>query len=217
MDVDLPSNKNLRSVTPDEIAHLHQFGWVKLERFIPRETIDEVLALAKDKMGENGDRDAPPASFAYFNSRTMRGLSHPVLAPVVRHCGRNAARLMARKAGVGARYFTDYYNVKLPSRAGRDFIPAMNVILKGRGAWRANGLSRLGIVSVHQGHSFEVEFSTDTSATGIWSMTDRLYFPPGGEFSYMTGFGHYHDAYEKIDNQWKLTATHITRLRVKVA
>jgi hypothetical protein len=110
-----------RSVTPEEVAHYHQHGWVKLEKFISIDLINAMVAIAKEKMGEDGDRNAPPEAFSYFNSLTMRGLSHPILGPVIRHCGRSARVLMARKVPIGVRYFTDYYNVKLPSgkRSGR--------------------------------------------------------------------------------------------------
>ena len=105
-----------RAVTTHEIAHLQQHGWVKLEKFIPLDRIAEVLAIAKCRMGENGDKNAPPEAFSYFNPLTMNGLDHSVLGPVIRQCGRNAKALMARKADIGVRYFSDYYNVKLPSQ-----------------------------------------------------------------------------------------------------
>jgi hypothetical protein len=111
----------------------------------------------------------------------------------------------------------DYMGCCTDPATGKDFIPAMNVVLHGRKSWRSDGLSALGIVSVHQGHNFEVEFISDTSAKVTWSMTDRLYFPPGGQFSCMTGFGHYHETYEKLDGIWKMKTTHVTRLRVEVA
>src|SRR5579862_7921392 len=104
-----------RSVTPEEITHYKQHGWVKLEKFISIELISAMIAIAKDKMGEDGDRNAPPEAFSYFNSLTMRGLGNPVLGPVIRHCARNAKALMARRVPIGVRYFTDYYNIKLPS------------------------------------------------------------------------------------------------------
>ncbi|HET8711265.1 MAG TPA: phytanoyl-CoA dioxygenase family protein [Spongiibacteraceae bacterium] len=117
MNMNVASNSNaFRSVTPEEIAHLQEFGWIKLKKFIPIESVNAMLAIAKEKMGEHGDRNAPPAAFAYFNPLTMHGLDHAVLGPVIRQCGRNGALLMARKAPVGVRYFTDYYNVKLPSK-----------------------------------------------------------------------------------------------------
>ena len=110
----------------------------------------------------------------------------------------------------------DYMGCCTDPKTGRDFIPAMNVVLRGRSSWRSDGMSKFGIVSVHQGHNFELEFTSDTTAKGIWSMTDRLYFPPGSEFSLMTGYGHYHETYEKA-GRWMLKTTHITRIRVEVS
>jgi hypothetical protein len=110
----------------------------------------------------------------------------------------------------------DYRGCCTDPATGKDFLPAMNVVLTGRDAWRSDGMSALGIVSVHHGHNCEIEFTSETTASGIWSMTDRLYFPPGGEFSLMTGYGHYLETYEKVDDSWKLKTTHITRIRVEV-
>ena len=44
-----------KSVTPDEIAHYQALGWVKLEKFVHLEQVNNLLAIAKDKMGEKGD------------------------------------------------------------------------------------------------------------------------------------------------------------------
>ena len=104
-----------RPVTADEVAHYQEFGWVKLEKFIPLSHVEALLNVAKERMGENGDRNAPPKSFTYFNPLTMRGLRFPALKPVIEHCGRSGRALMARRAPVGVRYFTDYYAVKLPA------------------------------------------------------------------------------------------------------
>jgi hypothetical protein len=109
----------------------------------------------------------------------------------------------------------DYRGCCTDPATKRDFIPAMNVILRGRASWRSDGMSRLGIVSVHQGHNFELEFTSDTTAKGIWSMTDRLYFPRGGDFSLMIGYGHYLETYEKIGQGWILKTTRVTRIRVE--
>ena len=109
----------------------------------------------------------------------------------------------------------DYIGCCTDPKSGKDFIPAMNVVLRGRDSWLSDGMSRLGIVSVHQGHNCEVRFTGETTAKVIWSMTDRLWFPPGGEYSLMTGHGHYHETYEKIGGAWQLKTTHITRIRVE--
>ena len=116
MDTNLtPMIADFRAVTAEEIAHYREFGWVKLETFVPANRVSEILALAKERMGERGDKDAPPQAFSYFNPLTMHGLDHPTLGPVIKHFGRNARALMARKADVGIRYFTDYFGVKLPA------------------------------------------------------------------------------------------------------
>jgi hypothetical protein len=111
----------------------------------------------------------------------------------------------------------DYRGCCTDPATGRDFIPAMNVVLHGRDSWKADGMAKFGIVSVHQGHNFEVEFLSNTMAKGIWSMTDRLWFPPGGEFTLMTGYGHYHETYEKVDAAWQIKTTHVTRIRVEAS
>jgi hypothetical protein len=46
-------------------------------------------------------------------------------------------------------------------------------------------------------------------------MTDRWFLPPGGDYSTMTGYGHYHETYEKVDGAWKLKTAKLTRLRVE--
>lgn len=109
----------------------------------------------------------------------------------------------------------DYLGCCTDPATGHDFLPAMNVVLRGRSSWRADGLSRLGIVSVHQGHNLELDFIGDTHARGIWSMTDRLFFPPGGAFSVMTGYGYYHETYDRIDGAWMLATIRVSRIRVE--
>jgi hypothetical protein len=84
-----------------------------------------------------------------------------------------------------------------------------------RHSWRSDGTSALGIVSVHHGDNCEVEFTSVTTASGTGSMTGRLYFSPDSEFSLMTGYGHYVETYEKVDDSWKLKTTQITRIRVE--
>lgn len=108
-----------RDVTPEEITHYQQFGWVKLRSFIPRDKVDALLAMAKDRMGERGDRNLPPEAFTYFNPLTLRGLNDPLLGPIIAHCGQIARSLMARRAPVGIRYFTDFFAVKQPTKKRR--------------------------------------------------------------------------------------------------
>ncbi|MET0241431.1 MAG: nuclear transport factor 2 family protein [Sphingobium sp.] len=110
----------------------------------------------------------------------------------------------------------DYRGCCTDPATGRDFIPAMNVVLKGRSSWTSDAFKKAKIVPVHQGHDADIEIVDESHATGIWTMTDRLHFPPGGPFGVMTGYGWYHETYEKVDGAWKLKTTRIVRQRVEV-
>lgn len=109
----------------------------------------------------------------------------------------------------------DYRGCCTDPATGTDFIPAMNVVLRGRDSWTSDGMAKFGIVSVHQGHNLDLEFLDDGTVKGIWSMTDRLWFPPDGAFSLMTGHGHYHETYVQVDGVWLIQAIRITRIRVE--
>src|SRR5207302_7220468 len=50
------------------------------------------------------------------------------------------------------------------------------------------------VLTVHHGHTPEIELTSETTATGIWAMEDMLRWPNGKE---MHGYGHYHETYEK--------------------
>ena len=67
------------------------------------------------------------------------------------------------------------------------------------------------VVTVHHGHTPEIEITSPTSATGMWAMEDMLRWPNGVE---LHGYGHYHETYEKTDRQWRIKTTRLTRLRV---
>jgi hypothetical protein len=111
----------------------------------------------------------------------------------------------------------DYSGCCTDPKTGRDFFPAMNVVLRGSASWSSKGLERAGIVSVHHGHDCEIRFTSDTTADVIWSMTDRLFMPPGAPFAQMIGYGYYHETYRKIGGRWKIATLRISRLRVEAA
>jgi len=66
------------------------------------------------------------------------------------------------------------------------------------------------ITTVHQVHAPEIELTSETTATGIWALEDFLRFVPGINYH---GYGHYHEAYEKVDGQWRIKSSKLTRLR----
>ena len=65
-------------------------------------------------------------------------------------------------------------------------------------------------VTVHHGHMPEIEITSATTATGIWSMFDYVEMPG----LTLNGYGHYEEEYVKEDGQWKIRNLRLTRLRV---
>jgi hypothetical protein len=111
----------------------------------------------------------------------------------------------------------DYMGCCTDPKSGRDFLPAMNVVMRGRASWASAGLQAAGIVGVHHGHNCEITLGSDTEASAIWSMTDRLYMPAGAPYALMTGFGYYHETYVKIGDSWKIRTIRIQRIRVEAS
>jgi len=108
---------DFRAVTEAEIAHFKQHGWVKLERFVSRKRIDAMLAFARKHMGEDGTAGATPDSFSYFNSLPVYGLDKPDFEPLLKHFGQSSIELRDLRIRSGARYFLDFFGVKLPSES----------------------------------------------------------------------------------------------------
>jgi hypothetical protein len=100
-------------------------------------------------------------------------------------------------------------------QSGRDFMPAVNIVMRGRAAWDADGFKKAGIVSVHQASNPDIELLSETSARGTWVMTDRLYMPPGAPYAALIGYGYYHETYVKDAEGWKIATLRIERLRVE--
>ena len=64
--------------------------------------------------------------------------------------------------------------------------------------------------TAHQVHGPEIELTSATTARGIWALEDVVRLAPGVN---LRGYGHYHETYEKIDGQWRITSSKLTRLR----
>jgi hypothetical protein len=67
------------------------------------------------------------------------------------------------------------------------------------------------VVTVHHGHTPEIEPTSATTAIGIWAMEDMLRWPNGSE---LHGYGHYHETYEKVASTWCIKTLRLTRLRM---
>jgi uncharacterized protein (TIGR02246 family) len=66
-----------------------------------------------------------------------------------------------------------------------------------------------GAVTVHQGHMPEIELTSPTTATGIWALNDLVIWPNGTR---LDGYGHYHETYEKVGDEWLIKTSELTRL-----
>jgi hypothetical protein len=66
-------------------------------------------------------------------------------------------------------------------------------------------------VTVHHGHMPEIDVTSETRATGIWALNDIVIWPNGGR---LDGYGHYHESYEKVGDEWRIKSSKLTRLHV---
>jgi uncharacterized protein (TIGR02246 family) len=66
-----------------------------------------------------------------------------------------------------------------------------------------------GATTVHQGHMPEIGLTSETTATGIWALNDIVIWPNGMR---LDGYGHYHEIYEKVGGEWRITSSKLTRL-----
>jgi hypothetical protein len=146
----------VRTVTREEVDHLHEHGWVKLDGFVDHGVLADMLDLARARMGEDADSNpAPPprdddeAPLPYFNAHVLRGLRHPVVEPLIRALGAEAKQLLRRRRPDGtlldARYYEDLFAPKLPSSApaphGGNGPSAYHQDFIGHGADRSGGLT----------------------------------------------------------------------------
>lgn len=73
-------------------------------------------------------------------------------------------------------------------------------------------------ISTHHGHMPDIEMLSADSAKATWAMEDILRMPkdkiaPHG-FSYLHGFGHYHETYIRGAHGWRIKSMRLTRLHV---
>ena len=69
------------------------------------------------------------------------------------------------------------------------------------------------VITVHHGHTPEIEVTSPTRASGIWALEDLLVWPNGMR---LEGYGHYHETYEKVDGAWLIASSTLTRLHMDI-
>ena len=79
-------------------------------------------------------------------------------------------------------------------------------------------VSRLldGAVTVHHGHTEEIELTGADSASGLWAMEDRIWFPEGSPVRTLWGAGWYEEEYERVDGRWRIRRMVLRRQRVEI-
>lgn len=77
-----------------------------------------------------------------------------------------------------------------------------------------------GMITVHQGHTPEIEFTSDTTANVIWAMEDQIWKKDESvqkPFNQLHGWGHYRETYRKVADKWLIQSTLLTRLHLIVS
>jgi hypothetical protein len=77
-------------------------------------------------------------------------------------------------------------------------------------AFTRNNIGRRSQATAHQVHAPEIEFTSATTARGVWALQDVVRFGPGVT---LVGYGHYHETYENIAGKWLIKSSKLTRLR----
>jgi bile-acid 7alpha-dehydratase len=66
------------------------------------------------------------------------------------------------------------------------------------------------LITSHHVHQPEIEFTSDTTATGVWALQDTV-IHTGYDIT-IRGAAFYHDEYVKVGGEWKIQATGYERL-----
>jgi hypothetical protein len=93
-------------------------------------------------------------------------------------------------------------------------------VVRGRDAAVAMVRSSVGEAqTAHQVHSPEMQIDGDVAHV-IWAMQDRVIWSAGRrprpDMGGLTGYGHYHERYERKDGRWRIAAQRLTRLAIDV-
>lgn len=74
-------------------------------------------------------------------------------------------------------------------------------------------------ITVHHGHTPEIELDGPEHASGIWAMEDQRFFEaddPSAPFASAIGSGHYHETYVRGPEGWQIASMRLTRLRLQI-
>jgi len=93
-----------------------------------------------------------------------------------------------------------------------------SILIRGAREFAEASRSFLGpSVSIHHGHTPEIDILSATAAKGIWVMQDILTWEAGDPlngFKKIIGWGHYHETYRKETDGWRIATWKLTRVRL---
>lgn len=90
-------------------------------------------------------------------------------------------------------------------------------VITGADAFAAFVRKNLGKSSrptVHQVRAAETEMTLPTTARGVWALKDIVGLLPGIT---LNGYGHYHETYVKVGDQWPIATSTLARLREDIS
>jgi len=75
-------------------------------------------------------------------------------------------------------------------------------------------------VTIHHGHTPEIEILSPTTAKGLWVMQDWLHWSakdpqPLVGVCNVLGWGHYHETYTKTSEGWRIATLKLTRTKLE--
>ncbi len=73
-----------------------------------------------------------------------------------------------------------------------------------------------GALTVHHGHTPEIELVDPDTATGIWAMEDHIWFPEATGFGKLWGSGWYEEQYRRGNGEWRIASMRLRRQRVEM-
>jgi hypothetical protein len=101
--------------------------------------------------------------------------------------------------------FTDDFRSDTSEAGGRVITGADEFV-----AFTQRNIGKPSQPTVHQVHAPEIEITSATTARGVWALNDVVRLAPGLN---LNAFGHYHETYQKIDGEWRIKSSKLTRLR----
>jgi hypothetical protein len=68
-------------------------------------------------------------------------------------------------------------------------------------------------ITVHHGHTSEIEITSPTTATGIWGMEDIVEQDDG---TLKRAYGFYHETYRRDGNGWRIASIELRRVHTEL-